>query len=90
MTTTKRYHKFGRTDAFVHETEKAYMVELVTGYFGRGHERYVWIPKSAVILLEPTDAGVIGCLIADWIFRAKRIQPGELRGMAYKGIITSA
>lgn len=81
---SKQYYKFNR---FIprSESEKSYSFEKYTGYCGSGHEQYMWIPKSAVIVGEVNDVGVRACMIEKWIFTTNRMHPSILREMDYCG-----
>ena len=51
---------------FPRETDKALMVNVDLGYWGRGHEGTMWIPKSILKVSKPNENNNVEILIPYW------------------------
>lgn len=69
----KKYYRGYTALPFDTETEKAIGFTVSNGYFGRGHDSHIWLPKSQVIVGEANEVGNALILIPAWLLDKNNI-----------------
>jgi hypothetical protein len=67
------------------ESGKAFYLEVDTGYFGRGHEKYVWFPVSQCIFGEVNECGNYNISIPYWLVEKAGIRKDQVSRLDLEG-----